>query len=144
MMFCFTRKYKALTYSLSDIESLINDSLKIFVQLGINFPNYSYLIGVIYGIEIIATLFLMGVILIVVHKKSLNKLTGIGIGGIIALDVFFFGPISGASMNPIRSLVPALLTGIHGDLWLYWTATFIGSLIAGLIYRKKFHPILNK
>jgi len=109
-----------------------------YADLGLNFPNYSYSIPLFYGVEIIATIFLMGVILTVVHVKGLSKLTGVAIGGIIALDVYFLGPISGASMNPIRSLTPAIVSGIPGDLWLYLTAPFIGSAIVGVIYYKKF------
>ena len=109
-----------------------------YAELGLNFPNYSYSIPLFYGVEIIATILLMGVILTVVHIKSLNKLTGIAIGGIIALDVYFLGPISGASMNPIRSLTPAIVSGIPDDLWLFLTAPFIGSAIVGVVYYKKF------
>lgn len=116
------------------VKYLIGD----FAKLGINFANHSYSSSEIYGIEILATVFLMAVILIVVHVKGLIKLTGIAIGGIIALDVFFFGPISGASMNPIRSLAPALLVGIYDDLWLYWTAPFIATVIVSVVYRGKF------
>ena len=46
--------------------------------------------------------------------------------------------ISGASMNPARSLAPALLSGVLGNLWLYWTATFIGSSAVAFIVRSKF------
>lgn len=109
-----------------------------FVNLGLNYPNYSYSISIFYGIEILATVFLMGVILIVIHIKGLNKFTGLAIGAIIALDVYFLGPISGASMNPIRSLSPAMLVGMPDDLWLYLTAPFIGAVIIGIIYQKKF------
>ena len=109
-----------------------------YADLGLNFPNYSYPIPLFFGVEIIATVFLMGIILIVVHFKTLNKLAGIAIGGIIALDVYFLGPISGASMNPIRSLTPAIVSGISDDLWLYLTAPFIGASIVGLIYYRKF------
>ncbi|MGI0072626.1 MAG: aquaporin [Nitrosotalea sp.] len=63
---------------------------------------------------------------------------GIAIGSIIGLDIFFFSFISGASMNPARSLAPALVSGYLNDLWLYWTATFVGSIIVATIYRKKF------
>jgi len=108
-------------------------------NLGLNFPNYQYSIPFFYGIEILATVFLMGGILIVVSKKKLPQaIISIVISGIIALDVFFLSPISGASMNPIRSIAPALLSGIFDDLWLYLTAPFIGSAIVALIYRKKF------
>ncbi|MEM3089647.1 MAG: aquaporin, partial [Candidatus Nitrosotenuis sp.] len=44
----------------------------------------------------------------------------------------------GASMNPIRALTPALFSGVLGDLWLYWSATFVGTSIVGFIYRHKF------
>ena len=80
----------------------------------------------------------MWVIFIIVSNKKLAKLSGVAIGGIIALDVLFFGEISGASMNPIRSLAPAIIAGITHDLWLYWTTPFIGTIIVGLFYRKKF------
>ncbi|MEX0656476.1 MAG: aquaporin [Nitrosopumilaceae archaeon] len=107
-----------------------------YAKLGINFPNYEYDVTFFYGVEIAATIFLMAVILIVVHIKKLNRLSGIAIGGIVALDVFFLGPISGASMNPFRSLAPALLSNMPNDLWLYLTAPFIGAAIVGLVYKK--------
>jgi len=109
-----------------------------YAELGLNFPNHSYSIPIFYGVEIIATILLMGVILTVVHVKGLNKLTGLAVGGIIALDVYFLGPISGASMNPIRSLAPAIVSGIPNDLWLYLTAPFIGAALVGVIYYNKF------
>jgi len=107
-----------------------------YANLGTNFPNHTNDVAFFYGIETIATIFLMGVILTVVHIKKLNRLAGIAIGGIIALDVFFLGPISGASMNPFRSLAPALLSNMPNDLWLYLTAPFIGAAIVGLVYKK--------
>jgi aquaporin Z len=51
----------------------------------------------------------------------------IAIGGIGGLDIFFLSFISGASMNPARSLAPALLSGVLGNLWIYWSATFVGT-----------------
>jgi aquaporin Z len=105
-------------------------------NLGANVPNYHFPIPLIFGIEILTTALLMAVILIVVHAKGLRGFSGIAIGGIIGLDIFFLSFISGASMNPARSLAPALLSGYLKDLWLYWTATFAGSVIVGIIYRK--------
>ena len=107
-----------------------------YAKLGTNFPNYTYDTTFFYGVEIAATIFLMGVILTVVHIKKLNRLAGIAIGGIVALDVFFLGPVSGASMNPFRSLAPAILSSMPNDLWLYLTAPFIGTAIVGLVYKK--------
>ena len=46
--------------------------------------------------------------------------------------------ISGASMNPARALAPALLSGVMENLWLYWTAPFVGTMIAAFAFRGKF------
>ncbi len=81
----------------------------------------------------------MAVILVVVHKKGLMGFGGIAIGGMVGFDIFFLAFISGASMNPARSLAPALLSGELANLWLYWTATFIGTVIIAFLFRKKFY-----
>ncbi|KAA2283538.1 MIP/aquaporin family protein [Candidatus Nitrosocosmicus agrestis] len=107
-------------------------------NLGANAPNYSYPLPMIFGVEVLASAFLMAVILIVVYTKGLKGFGGIAIGGIVGLDIFFLAFISGASMNPARSLAPALLSGVWDDLWLYWTATFAGTSIIALIFRKRF------
>ena len=107
-------------------------------NLGANAPDYTFSLPLIFGVEILATALLMGVILVVVHTKGLKGFSGIAIGGIIGLDIFFLSFISGASMNPARSLAPALLSGYINDMWLYWSATFIGSSLVALIYRKIF------
>jgi aquaporin Z len=80
----------------------------------------------------------MAVILVVVYTGGLRGLSGLAIGGIVGMDIFFLSFISGASMNPARSLAPALLTGILTNLWLYWSATFVGTSITAFISRKKF------
>jgi MIP family channel proteins len=110
-------------------------------NLGANAPNYSFPIPIIFGTEVLATALLMVVILAVVHTKGLGGFSGIVIGGMVGLDIFFLGIISGASMNPARSLAPALISGgglAFTNLWLYWTATFIGTSLIALIYRRKF------
>jgi aquaporin Z len=107
-------------------------------NLGANSPNYDFPIPVIFGVEALASGLLMAVILVVVYTKGLKGFSGIAIGGIVGLDILFFSFISGASMNPARSLAPALLSGSVGDLWLYWTATFVGTSIVALLARKKF------
>ncbi|MBI3639996.1 MAG: aquaporin [Thaumarchaeota archaeon] len=107
-------------------------------NLGANAPDYHFPVPLIFGVEILTTALLMAVILAVVHTKGLRGFSGIAIGGIIGLDIFFLSFISGASMNPARSLAPALFSGFVNDLWLYLTATFVGSSIVGFIYRKKF------
>ena len=107
-------------------------------NLGANAPNYQFPIPLIIGVEVLATALLMAVILTVVHTKGLRGFSGIAIGSMVGLDIFFLSFISGASMNPARSLAPAIFSGYLNDLWLYWTATFVGSSIVALVYKKKF------
>ena len=106
-----------------------------YANLGTNYPSPTSTVEANVSYEILTSIFLMGVIYIVVHFKKLGKLTGVAIGGIIALDVLFFGLVSGASMNPIRSLAPAVISGVTGDLWLYLTTPFIGTIIVAAIYK---------
>ncbi|MDW0163842.1 MAG: aquaporin [Nitrososphaeraceae archaeon] len=90
-----------------------------------------------FGVEVLASLLLMAVIYAVVLTKGLRGFSGIAIGEIVGLDIFFLGHVSGASMNPARSLALALISGYLWDLWLYWTATFVGTSLVALVVRKK-------
>jgi glycerol uptake facilitator-like aquaporin len=108
------------------------------VSLGANTPDYSYPLPLVFGIEVLATALLMAVIYLVVYTKGLRGLGGLVIGGMVGLDIFFLAFISGASMNPARSLAPALLSSVLSNLWLYWTATFIGSSAVAFLFRRKF------
>ena len=89
-------------------------------------------------IEVLASALLMAVIFLVVYTRGLRGFGGIAIGGIVGLDIFFLAFISGASTNPARSLAPALLSGVLGNLWLYWSATFVGTSIVVFIIKGKF------
>jgi aquaporin Z len=80
----------------------------------------------------------MAVIVVVVYTRGLRGYGGLVIGGIVGLDIFFLAFISGASMNPARSFAPAIISGVLANLWLYWTATFVGTSIVALLVRKKF------
>ena len=79
---------------------------------------------------------LMSVIYVVVYSRGLRGFSGIVIGGIVGLDIFFLAFISGASMNPARSLAPALVSGVLNNLWLYWSATFMGTSIVAVIFER--------
>ena len=113
-------------------------------SLGANVPDYSYPLPLVFGIEVIATALLMAVIYMVVYTKGLRGFGGLIIGGVVGLDIFFLAFISGASMNPARSLAPALFSGVLGNLWLYWTATFVGSSTVAFIVRKKFKNAMTE
>ncbi|HEX9318937.1 MAG TPA: aquaporin [Nitrososphaeraceae archaeon] len=107
-------------------------------NLGANVPNYNFPLPVIFLIELLASGLLMAVIFAVLRTKGLKGFGGIAIGGIVGLDIYFFSFISGASMNPARSLAPALLSGSVGDLWLYLSATFVGTSLVAFILKKLF------
>jgi aquaporin Z len=124
-------KLQLLQYFAAEITGALLASLFVMsvigteVSLGANAPDYSYPLPLVFGIEVLATALLMAVIYL-------------AIGGMVGFDIFFLAFISGASMNPARSLAPALLSGTLGNLWLYWTATFIGSSAIAYIVRSKF------
>ncbi|MDP5276518.1 MIP/aquaporin family protein [Chengkuizengella axinellae] len=87
-------------------------------------------------IEFILTFFLMMVILgSAVHGKAVKSFAGLAIGTTVGLEAMFAGPISGASMNPARSIGPALLSGSLEHLWIYIIATTLGSIAAAVIYQ---------
>ncbi|MGI0052593.1 MAG: MIP/aquaporin family protein [Nitrososphaeraceae archaeon] len=140
-----SKKGLLIIYLLAEVIGALLASIFIYfifgneANLGANAPHYTnFSIHVIIGIEILASSLLMLVILIVVYTKGLNKFGGIAIGGIVGLDIFLFGLISGASMNPARSLAPAIVSGYYIDLWLYLTAPFIGTSIVAFLLRNKF------
>ncbi len=82
-------------------------------------------------LEIILTALLMFVILGVSTGAREKGITaGIVVGAVIALEALFAGPICGASMNPARSLAPALVSGNTGLLWIYILGPVIGALLA--------------
>ncbi len=79
-------------------------------------------------LETILTLLLMFVILSVSSgSKEKGVLAGVAVGSVIALEALFAGPISGASMNPARSLAPAVVALRLDSLWVYLTAPFVGA-----------------
>jgi aquaporin NIP len=89
-----------------------------------------------FGLEAILTGLLMFVILCVsTGPKEVGTMAGIAIGGVIALEALFAGPICGASMNPARSLAPALVSGNVHALWVYLTAPFLGSAMSVPLWR---------
>ena len=95
----------------------VNYTIGTNANLGANAPNYSsFHIPVIFGIEVLTSALLMAVILAVVYTKGFHAFSGVAIGGVVGLDIFFLAFISGASMNPARSLASALLSGVLNNL----------------------------
>ena len=82
-------------------------------------------------LELWLTAVLVFVILgVSVAKPAVRPLGGVIVGAVIALEALFAGPISGASMNPARSLAPAVVSGALDYLWIYLVAPVVGAMIA--------------
>lgn len=82
-------------------------------------------------LEVILTAMLMLTILSVsTGAKEKGITAALAIGAVVALEAMFAGPICGASMNPARSLAPAIVSGHLDHLWLYLLAPVIGALLA--------------
>lgn len=85
-------------------------------------------------LELILTFLLMFVILNVSHgSREQGILAGIAIGSVVLLEAMFAGPISGASMNPARSIAPAFVSGHLEHLWIYISAPLAGSILAVVV-----------
>lgn len=90
------------------------------------FPPYKAAI-----LEFILTFFLMVTIINVsTGSKEIGTMAAIAIGGVVLLEAMFAGPMTKASMNPIRSIAPAIFTGNFQYLWLYISAPILGAITA--------------
>jgi MIP family channel proteins len=86
--------------------------------------------------ETVLTAFLMFVIMAVAtDTRAVGAGAAIAIGGTVGLDTLFGGPITGASMNPARSLGPALVSGELTDLWIYLLAPLAGAALGAVAYQ---------
>lgn len=103
-------------------------------SLGATLPTVG--VGSAFVYEAILSAFLMFVIMAVAtDTRAVGAGAAIAIGGTVGLDALFGGPITGASMNPARSLGPALLAGELTDLWLYLVAPPLGAALGALAYQ---------
>lgn len=86
-------------------------------------------------LELILTFILMFVIIhVATGSKEQGMFAGLAIGSVVLLEAMFAGPICGASMNPIRSLSPAIVSGHTEHLWIYLSAPILGAIIAVFIW----------
>lgn len=109
-----------------------------YAGLGHNHYNPALPISLVFGAEVLATIFLLGSILLVVGSGRRPLVASLTIALVVGLDVYFFGLVSGASMNPMRSLAPAVLAGQLNELWLYWTAPFVGMAMVAVLFKRRF------
>ncbi len=150
--FCLARRLPArcvVPYILSQITGAILASATLRLMfdsrayLGTTLPAGSNAQS--FCLEFILTALLMFVILCVsTGPKEVGLMAGIAIGGVVGLEAMFAGPISGASMNPARSLAPALVSGHLQSLWVYLLAPLLGSAAAVPCWRLTRPPTHNE
>lgn len=89
-----------------------------------------------FALEAILTFYLMFVILCVASgSKEKGIMAGCAVGAVVGLEAMFAGPVSGASMNPARSLGPAVVSLNFADLWVYLTAPLVGAFFAATAFQ---------
>jgi aquaporin NIP len=114
--------------------ALLRASLGNIAHVGATYPSGSN--GQSFLWEVVMSAFLMFVILAVAtDTRTVGEAAAIAIGGTIGLDAMFGGPISGASMNPMRSLGPGIVSGDLHAIWIYLLAPIVGTAIGGLVYQ---------
>jgi len=114
--------------------ALLRSSLGNIAHVGATLPSGSQAQSFLW--EVVLSVFLMFVVLAVAtDTRAVGEAAAIAIGGTIALDAMFGGPISGASMNPMRSLGPALVSGDLHAIWLYILAPIVGTSIGAVAYQ---------
>jgi aquaporin NIP len=102
--------------------------------LGTTLPAVSVGSALVY--EMVLTALLMFVIMAVAtDTRAVGAAAAIAIGGTVGLDALFGGPVTGASMNPARSIGPALVSGTLGDLWIYIVGPVLGAVLGALAYQ---------
>lgn len=100
--------------------------------LGATLPAGS--VGQSFFLEVVITCILMFVILsVATGAKEKGLMAGVAVGGAVGMNAMWAGPITGASMNPARSLGPAMVSGRMEDVWIYIVAPILGAGIAVLI-----------
>jgi len=114
--------------------ALLRASLGGDAHVGATLPSGSQ--GQAFLWEGILTFFLMFVIMsVATDTRAVGEAAAIAIGGTVGLDALFGGPITGASMNPARSLGPAVVSGDLHALWLYLLAPLAGATVGGIAYQ---------
>ena len=102
--------------------------------LGATVPSVG--LGSAFVYELVLTAFLMFVIMAVAtDTRAVGAAAAIAIGGTVALDALFGGPVTGASMNPARSFGPALAADEWSDFWVYVAAPVAGGALGAFIYQ---------
>ena len=99
------------------------------------FTNFKVDLGVGIIIEVMITFLLMMGIYFIISKTDDTRIVALWVGFVVALLAFFFGPYTGASMNPARTFGPNLISGEISVIPIYWITTIIGAVLASQCYK---------
>jgi aquaporin NIP len=113
---------------------LLRASLGNVAGVGVTLPSGSD--GQAFLWEAVLSFFLRFVIMAVAtDTRAVGEAAAIAIGGTVGLDAMFGGPVTGASMNPARSLGPAIASGELSSIWVYLAAPLLGAAAAAFVYQ---------
>lgn len=134
---------KAVPYIVAQVVGAVVAGFALFLvfggpvnNLGATLVNYEHtsLAGA-FLLEAVGTFFLVNTVLNAAVSGQAGNLAPVAIGMTVAACIMFFGPLTGASLNPARTIGPAVAAGVFSDFWLYMVATVLGGVVAGLLYR---------
>ena len=142
--FALTRHFpgrEALAYVGAQIAGALSAALLLLAvwpeqpaSLGATIPTVGA--GSAFVYELVLTAILMFVIMAVAtDTRAVGAAAAIAIGGAVGLDALFGGPVTGASMNPARSIGPALASGSYEQLWVYLAAPVAGAILGAFAYQ---------
>ncbi|MGD0861773.1 MAG: MIP family channel protein [Candidatus Limnocylindrales bacterium] len=130
---------RVLTYAIAQVAGAVAGALVLRailgpgVPLGVTTPAGTDLQS--FAMEAVLTFFLMLVVTAVAtDSRAVGEAAAVAIGGAVALGALVGGPVSGASMNPARSLGPALVSGDLSHIWVYVAGPLLGATVAALVY----------
>jgi len=126
-----------LVAAVSGITPPEGSSANTALVYGVTAPNTALGIsaGLALLLETIATFFLVNTVLNAAVSGKAGNLAGLAIGMTLTFCIFFIGPLTGASLNPARTLGPAIAAGQFNSVWVYIVGPILGGAIAGALYR---------
>jgi glycerol uptake facilitator-like aquaporin len=143
LAFALTRHFpfrEVLSYWVAQFAGAILASLllgTLFTEVhsfGLTTPHVASMQAIIW--ELVMTFFLMLVIMAVAtDTRAVGIMAGAAIGAVVMIDAFVGGWATGASMNPARSLGPALLSVNYDTLWIYFLGPFAGAVLGAISYK---------
>lgn len=134
------RAWDVLAYVVAQVSGAVLAALTLrgligeMGQLGATVPSVA--LAQAFGLEVLLTALLMFVIIsVATDTRAVGAPAALAIGFTVALNALWAGPLTGASMNPARSLGPGIVAGVWDGQWIYWVAPMVGACVGALLYQ---------